>query len=155
MRDRKDIRDWLLSSQMHFKATHLDHLWVCLNFMVFWQRGTFPCLNYFVYTNEKLYPMDGGRWGERIGEGGRNVIILQYPAPLHSPFISLPSKHTLEVWVDIYIIFFFLFLLNGFRIREEFKSAEEYWPLERKLCSALMNKEEVCLSLGSFLSKII
>ncbi|XP_075653599.1 uncharacterized protein LOC142623994 isoform X3 [Castanea sativa] len=31
------------------------------------------------------------------------------------------------------------------RIREEFKSAEEYWPLERKLCSALMNKEEISI----------
>ncbi|KAM3709674.1 hypothetical protein ACB098_02G191900 [Castanea mollissima] len=31
------------------------------------------------------------------------------------------------------------------RLREEFKSAEEYWPLERKLCSALMNKEEISI----------
>ncbi|KAL4645272.1 hypothetical protein ACB092_02G224500 [Castanea dentata] len=31
------------------------------------------------------------------------------------------------------------------KIREEFKSAEEYWPLERKLCSALMNKEEISI----------
>jgi len=142
---------------MHFKATHLDHLRVYLNFMVFWQRGTFPCLHYFVYTNEKLYPMDGGRWGERIGEGGRNVIILQYPAPLLSSLPSSPSLQNIPLKFELIYIskFFFLFLLNGFRIREEFKSAEEYWPLERKLCSPLMNKDEVCLSLGSFLPKII
>ncbi|KAK9990280.1 hypothetical protein SO802_025265 [Lithocarpus litseifolius] len=39
----------------------------------------------------------------------------------------------------------FLFQKEDARIREEFKSAEEYWPLERKLCSALMNKEEISI----------
>ncbi|CAK9170852.1 unnamed protein product [Ilex paraguariensis] len=33
-------------------------------------------------------------------------------------------------------------LLTG-RIREEFRFGEEYWALERKLCSALMSKQEV------------
>lgn len=34
-------------------------------------------------------------------------------------------------------------LLHGFRIQQEFKSGEEYWALERKLCHALSNKNKV------------
>jgi len=34
-------------------------------------------------------------------------------------------------------------LLDEIRIREELRLGEEYWALERKLCSALTNKEEV------------
>ena len=90
---------------------------------------------------------DRGRWPE----------CDNFAVPRSSPLsLHLPPFKTYPWSLSWYIYnFFFLFLLNGFRIREEFKSAEEYWPLERKLCSALMNKEEVCLSLGSFLSKII
>uniref|UniRef100_A0A2P2KTX3 Uncharacterized protein LOC8281241 n=1 Tax=Rhizophora mucronata TaxID=61149 RepID=A0A2P2KTX3_RHIMU len=33
-------------------------------------------------------------------------------------------------------------LLTG-RIREEISTGEEYWALERKLCSALMNQKEI------------
>lgn len=32
---------------------------------------------------------------------------------------------------------------KNFRIRDELKCGEEYWALERKLCSALTNKQEV------------
>jgi len=35
------------------------------------------------------------------------------------------------------------FFLDEIRIREELRQGEEYWALERKLCSALINKEEV------------
>ncbi|CAN8256728.1 unnamed protein product [Cochlearia groenlandica] len=31
------------------------------------------------------------------------------------------------------------------RIQQEFKSGEEYWALERKLCHALSNKNKICL----------
>lgn len=35
------------------------------------------------------------------------------------------------------------FFLDEIRIREELRQGEEYWALERKLCSALINKEEI------------
>ncbi|KAA8546787.1 hypothetical protein F0562_003216 [Nyssa sinensis] len=38
-----------------------------------------------------------------------------------------------------------LSVLYGFRIREEFRSGEEYWALERKLCCSLTSKKEISL----------
>ena len=33
--------------------------------------------------------------------------------------------------------------MDELRIMEELRQGEEYWGLERKLCHALMNKDEV------------
>lgn len=55
-------------------------------------------------------------------------------------------------------------MLDELRIKDELRLGEEYWALERKLCHAMTNKEEVyiihvpfsfCLENGYTLSQIL
>ncbi|KAG6660995.1 hypothetical protein CIPAW_03G143900 [Carya illinoinensis] len=91
----------------------------------------------FIYQldslNEKILhqPTSGVSVSERGHKPRNERLITKFTDPFKSnpfwPLVGLLEYHGLLTK----------------RIREEFKFGEEYWALERKLCCALMSKEEI------------
>jgi len=63
----------------------------------------------------------------------RGLLTERY----YSEFITIPFLGVSQVKLNLF------FLLVELRITEELRHGEEYWALERKLCHALINEEEV------------
>ncbi|XP_041005770.1 uncharacterized protein LOC121250652 isoform X2 [Juglans microcarpa x Juglans regia] len=91
----------------------------------------------FIYQldslNEKILrqPTSGVTVSERGHKPRNERLITKFTDPFKSnpfwPLVGLLEYHGLLTE----------------RIREEFRCGEEYWALERKLCCALMSKEEI------------
>ncbi|MBA0570211.1 hypothetical protein Golob_003891 [Gossypium lobatum] len=88
---------------------------------------------------------------------GLNEKILSIPTEGGTSLAKEFEKMNCQCWAETFVNMLekdpFRPLLNVFelrgllndRIREEFRSGEEYWALERKLCRALTHKMEISI----------
>ncbi|XP_030463309.1 uncharacterized protein LOC115683049 isoform X6 [Syzygium oleosum] len=106
-------------------------------------ESLFKYLPMLSFTESYIYQLDN--LNERIvqlSDGGLPVLKAQSEERDRDLSSELVNTFKGDPFGPLKSLLEFRGLLND-RINEEFKSGEEFWALERKLCSALMHEEAV------------